>query len=128
LPEEGPGGVFPRGLRTEVASTGADGAAAVSGIVWNRLPGAFQIRVTALKGEVRAGTIVSQYISAAPLPNSGGTGVSRKKLIGFAAAIGAGAAAGIIVGMGRSAQTPNGGSAAPPPQIGMPTISIGRPQ
>jgi hypothetical protein len=115
-------------MRTEVASTGADGTAAVTGMVWNRLPGAFQIRVTAMKGDVRAGTVLSQYISDIPQSKSAGIGRSNRKLITFAVMVGAGAAAGIVLGRGgRSSQPSNAGPAPLPPQIGMPTILIGTP-
>jgi hypothetical protein len=126
LPEEGPGGVFPRGMRTEVVTTAADGNAVVQGMVWNRLPGAFQIRITAVKGQVRAGTVVSQYISDAPQAKAVRAGSSRAKWLTIAA-IGAGAAVGIAVGMAGSSQPSASASNVPPPYIGAPTISIGAP-
>lgn len=126
LPEEGPGGLFAKGMRTEVVKTASDGHAAVQGMVWNRLPGAFQIRVTAVKDEIRAGTVVSQYVSNAPQTRTMTSGARRRKWLTIAV-IGAGAAAGLAVGMGRSSQSAGAGAATPPPQIGAPTISIGRP-
>jgi hypothetical protein len=128
LPEEGPGGLFSKGMRTEVVKTASDGHAAVQGIVWNRMPGAFQIRVTAIKEEIRAGTVVSQYVSNAPQNRTMSSGTSRKKWLAIAV-IGAGAAAGLAVGLGggSSSQSTGSGAAGPPPQIGTPTISIGRP-
>jgi hypothetical protein len=127
MPEEGPGGTFQRGMRTEAVTTTVDGNAAVYGIVWNRLPGAFQVRVTAVKGQVRAGTVVSQYISDTPQLKAAGAGRSRKKWLAIAAAVGGGAAAGIVAA--RSGSSPSSASTtAPPPQIGMPTITVGRPQ
>ena len=43
LPSEGPGGVFASGVRTEIATTHADGRAAVWGMRWNRTPGQFEL-------------------------------------------------------------------------------------
>jgi len=51
LPAEGPGGVFSSGGRTEIAATRADGRAAVWGMQWNHTAGAFEIRITAVKGQ-----------------------------------------------------------------------------
>jgi hypothetical protein len=129
MPEEGPSGTFEGGMKTDIAITAADGRAAVRGIRWNRIAGPFQIRVTAAKGESRAGAICSQYISDTPVaksPRSSHTG--KTKWIALAAIAAGGAAAGLAVGGGKP-QHP----ALPPPvaaqpvQIGIPTISIGRP-
>jgi hypothetical protein len=134
LPEEGPGGAFESGMKTEVVITTAEGRAAVHGIRWNRISGPFQIRITAAKGESRAGFICSQYISDAPLSkpsvsiSSGG--ISRMKWLAVAAlAAGGAAAAGMTVARGAvpqpAAQPPV--AAAQPVQIGLPTLSIVRP-
>jgi hypothetical protein len=64
LPDEGPGGMFRSGLRTEVLTTGPDGLASVRGMRWNRMPGPFEIRVIAGKDRARAGILVPQYLSA----------------------------------------------------------------
>jgi hypothetical protein len=48
LPEEGPGGLFGTGLRTEVVTTGPDGRATVWGMQWNKTAGPVQIRITAI--------------------------------------------------------------------------------
>ena len=129
MPEEGPGGAFESDMKTEIAISGADGRAAVHGMRWNRIPGPFQIRITAAKGESRAGAICSQYISDTPVaksPRSGGS--SKKKWIAIAAIAAGGAAAGLAVGKGSSAsQTSPPSAAGPAPQIGIPTITIGRP-
>ena len=50
LPDEGPGGAFANGLRTEVAITDAQGRVSLHGLQLNRLPGRFQIRVVADEG------------------------------------------------------------------------------
>lgn len=128
LPEEGPSGTFARGMKTDVTTTVADGRAAVYGMVWNRLPGPFQIRVTAIKGQIRAGTIVSQYISDAPAAKEARVGSNgRRKWATIAVLVGGGAAAALVAGSRKSPSAAAAPPAAPPPQIGMPTISIGKP-
>jgi hypothetical protein len=63
LPDEGPGGSFRGGLRTEVARTGANGQASLRNVEWNALPGPFQIRVIAARDRTRAGIAVPLYLS-----------------------------------------------------------------
>jgi hypothetical protein len=129
MPEEGPSGSFEGGMKTDIAITAADGRAAVHGIRWNRIPGPFQIRVTAAKGESRAGAICSQYISDTPAVKSVRSSASgKKKWVAIAAIAAGGAAAGLAVGLGSKPQQP--GQVPPtaqPTSIGVPTISIGRP-
>jgi len=60
--EEGPGGVFSNGLRTDVAVSDATGRVTVRGMQLNRTPGPFNIRVTAAKEQSRAGILVKQFI------------------------------------------------------------------
>ena len=67
-PREGPGGVFASGLETDLATTDASGHATVRSLQLNRVPGAFNIRVTAAKEQARAGTIVKQFIGDASVP------------------------------------------------------------
>jgi hypothetical protein len=62
LPDSGPGGAFPGGLRTEVEMTNENGRAAIRGLQWNRVPGRFQIRIVALREQARAGMVSFQYI------------------------------------------------------------------
>jgi hypothetical protein len=64
LPDEGPGGVFRNGLRTEVVVTGLDGLASVNGMRWNGDTGPFEIRAVAAKDRARAGIVIPQYLSA----------------------------------------------------------------
>ena len=66
LPEEGPGGTFLNGLRTDLAITDAGGRANVRGLQVNRIPGQFSIRITAAKEQARAGVLVSQWIDGGP--------------------------------------------------------------
>src|SRR5258708_2601020 len=47
LPQDGPGGAFVSGGRSEIVPTRADGQATVWGMQWNRTPGPFEIRRTA---------------------------------------------------------------------------------
>jgi hypothetical protein len=63
LPEEGPGGTFRGGLRTQVMITGPDGQAVIRGMGWNSIPGPFQIRVIAARDRTRAGIAVPLYLS-----------------------------------------------------------------
>ena len=127
LPEDGPGGTFTSGLRTEVVTTKSDGRAAVWGMQWNKLPGPFDIRITAVKDEARAGIVSHQYLTDAlsaksekgfSAPHRGRT---RWVLIGTLAG---GAAAGLAFGHSAhsSATVPVGPVA---PAIGTPTIIIG---
>ena len=127
LPGEGPSGVFTSGTRTEIATTHADGRAAVWGMQWNRTSGPFEIRITAVKGQARAGTVSSQFLSDAPevkdaaAPKTHGS----HKLLWISVII-AGAAvagvAGVVAGKGAAAAA---GSAATSLQIGAPTITLG---
>lgn len=130
LPEEGPSGTFEGGMKTDIAITSADGRAAVHGIRWNRTPGSFQIRITAAKGESRAGAIASQYISDTPIPKPSSAvrkGGKKKWIVMLAIAGGGAAATGLAVGRsgGSAGQVPT--PSGQPVQIGPPTISIGKP-
>ena len=65
LPDDGPTGEFSSGMRTEIVPTGADGRANVWGMQWNRVTGPLEVRITAAKGEARAGTVCGLYLSNA---------------------------------------------------------------
>ena len=99
LPGDGPGGAFATGGKTEIATTKADGIATVWGMQWNKTAGDFDIKVTASKGQARAGMAVTQHLSDAV--KAGGEGTfsashhSRTKWLIIAALVGGGAAAGI---------------------------------
>jgi len=132
LPEEGPGGVFGSGLRTEVVNTGPDGRATVWGMQWNKTAGPVEIRITAIKDQARAGVISTQYLSDALAPKAGGEGTfstphkSHAKWILVAVAIGGGAAAGFT--LARSKGTAAGGASGPVGvMIGNPSINVGHP-
>jgi len=65
VPEEGAGGLFANGLRTDIAITDSNGRATEHGLQLNRVAGTFTIRITAAKEQARAGTIARQSIGNA---------------------------------------------------------------
>ena len=65
LPENGPGGTFATGLRTDVAITDSRGRGGAHSLQLNRISGRFQIRIVASKEQARAGTVSFQYIGEA---------------------------------------------------------------
>ena len=125
LPADGPGGIFETGLRTEIATTDAQGRAAVRNFRVNRSPGAFEIRITAVKDGVRAGMLSRQYVAATGTGRPGVTRSSKKWLVlgGIAAgALGAVMTSGALRGGPGSSDTP------PVVSIGAPVeIAIGAP-
>ena len=128
LPEDGPGGTFASGLRTEIVTTKADGRATVWGMKWNRTAGAFQVRVTVAKGQARAGIVVSQYLSDKVVAGAGSNGQfhashSYRKWLLVAAAVGGAAMGGLVLGERKSAAT-TPANAPGPPSIGTPVIVI----
>jgi hypothetical protein len=137
LPEEGPGGLFANGLPTEVVTTGQDGIASAPPVRWNRLPGAFEMRVVAATAESRAGTVVPLYLSAEGRSVEGitagraattvpvaGRPRNRWLLVGLAAA----SAVGVGFSTGWAKKSPPEAPKAPEPlRIGPPVISVGRP-
>jgi hypothetical protein len=135
LPADGPGGVFASGARTEIATTRADGRAAVWGMQWNRFAGPFQIRITAGKGQARAAIVSLQSLQQAPegraaaAAGGGGRRVpGSHKRLWISLAVGGGAAVG-LAGIVAEKQAPTGAGAAAvsTTQIGAPSISLGRP-
>jgi hypothetical protein len=132
LPEDGPGGAFVNGLRTEVVITDAHGRASLHGLLANRIPGRFQIRILASKEQARAGTVSFQYVAE---PRGGASAQSgappdRGKWIAVAVAVAGGAVAGIMATRGGA---PGPAAAVPsvplPPvlSIGTPGITVGKP-
>jgi hypothetical protein len=131
LPEEGAGGLFASGLRTDVVTTDARGRATIHTFQANRIPGRFQIRIVASKEQARAGMVSFQYVAelkpgaatASAAPASHG-----KRWIAIAAAAGGGAVVALFASRGggsdaRVAPVP----AVPAFGIGSPTISVGKP-
>ncbi len=137
LPSGGPGGVFASGVRTEIATTRADGQASVWGMRWNRTPGPFELRIMAIKGQARAGTSAVQSLAVrsmndAPAAQAAGRlprgGSGNHKILWISLAAGAAAAVG-IAGAGFAKTNTPAGAAAPSGssvQIGTPTIIVGR--
>lgn len=134
LPDEGPSGVFANGLRTEVVTTKPDGRAGIWGMQWNKAAGPFEIRITAVKDQARAGIVSAQYLSDNEAAKAGGSGGgfqtshhSRNKWLLISAAVaGAGAALVFTKSTGASATAPT--AAAAPTVIGNPTVTIGPPR
>lgn len=136
LPESGPGGVFSSGSRTEIVATRPDGRATVWGMRWNHTPGAFQVRITAVKDQVRAGAISSLYLSESAAPAAAGISGSgfevhhSHKWLYVGLAVAGAAAAGLAVGHSHTSSSSSTGSTAATPglSIGNPSIIIGGPQ
>lgn len=130
LPDGGPGGVFEHAKKVETVTTKSDGVAAVWGMQWNKLPGAFEIKVTAAKGQAHAGLAVPQFLTQTK--SAGGEGVFAKthhfptKLV-VLGTLGAGAGAGAFLLLHRTGSTPLTSAPVVPLQIGNPTIIIGHP-
>jgi hypothetical protein len=138
LPEDGPGGTFVNGLRTEVVITDVHGRASLHGLLANRTPGRFQIRILASKEQARAGTVSFQYVAE---PRGGVAAASsapakRARWIAVAAAVAGGAVAGIVASRGGAASPAAAvvSPAAVPPApvslvltIGTPSITVGKP-
>ncbi len=132
LPDDGPGGSFASGLSSTILTTGADGRATTSPISWNRLAGTAEIRITAVSGRLRAGTIAACRLSepepekptaaaAAPEPEGHGArvivkerassgGGSHLKWILIAAVAAGGAVAALGLRGGGSASAGSSGS------------------
>lgn len=129
LPENGPGGSFVNGLRTDVATTDARGRATVRAFQANRVPGRFQIRIVASKEQARAGTVSFQYVGE--LKGGSVTVTGHRKWVAIAALAGGGLLAGVLAA-GRSGPGPVPAVTAPVPAapvltIGTPSISVGKP-
>jgi hypothetical protein len=132
LPESGPSGVFGSGLRSEVLITNAEGKATAWGMQWNHTPGPFEIRITAVKDQARAGIVSTQYLSETGAAKTGGgqgtftaSRHSRTKWL-LITAVGAGALAGLA--FSHSAAHPSSAAAVSAGlQIGTPSVIIGHP-
>ena len=127
LPDDGPTGMFSSGMRTEIVTTSADGRANVWGMQWNRVTGLLEVRITAAKGQARAGTVCPLYLSYVEADATPARHKTRKKVwigIGIAAAAFVGVSAVSSRGTPSSSSTPAGVNA---PQIGTPVIIIGKP-
>jgi hypothetical protein len=131
LPDSGPSGVFSSGLRTEVVNTGVDGRASVWGMQWNKVAGPMEIRITAIKDQARAGIVSTQYLNDTAVAQAGGEGTfkashgGKTKWLLIAAAVGGGAAAGMM--FGRSHSSPTETTPAVTLSVGSPSIIVGHP-
>jgi hypothetical protein len=141
LPEEGPGGTFGNGLRTDVASTDARGRATIHSMQLNHTPGRFAIRIVASKEQARAGMESCQYV-AEPKNEAASAGAPKSrasimhgplKWVVLAALAGGAAAAGALAGghagsAGPAASSPaSTASTAAGISIGGPAITVGKP-
>jgi hypothetical protein len=131
LPDNGPTGAFANGSKTEIATTRPDGRASAWGMQWNRSPGLLEIRITAVKGQTRAGILCSQYLTDAPEAKTNAAGShslgGSHKWLWIAVAV-AGAAGGAIAAVaigGKTSSAPAASTAAV--TIGTPSITLGHP-
>jgi len=145
LPEDGPSGTFANGLRTDVATTDERGRAVLRSMQLNRLPGRFQVRITASKEQATAGTVSFQYIadpaSGAAIAGAGNSRIKEppvasnrshghKKWILILAAAGGGAAAALLASHSGGSAQPASAATNPvpiPTTIGVPSITVGKP-
>jgi hypothetical protein len=131
LPEDGPSGTFNSGTRTEVVTTRQDGRASVWGMKWNRTPGVVEIRITALKGAVRAGLVSIQNLSDAPaIAHSGPnlySGRSKSKLLIIGLVVAGAAGGGLAMGMARGAKSSPSVAPTVPLSLGSPSVIVGAP-
>lgn len=126
LPEDGVTGTFRNGLKTEILRTDSDGRAAMRSLVSGGLAGQFQVRVTAAKGDARAGVISTQFIAPVDhLRYRGRLGILRpnRRVLEIGALVVAVAAAGYV----KEVRSSGGASVTSPPVIGSPTITVGKP-
>ena len=130
LPDDGPSGSFSNGSRTEIATTRPDGKASAWGMQWNRIEGSFEIRITAVKGAARAGTVCPIYLSKATAETNSPVPVklaSNHKWMWVVVAVAGGAGIAVAAAaLGAKSSAP-AAPAATPTSIGTPTIVIGHP-
>ena len=127
LPDTRPTGVFTNGGRTEVAISSAEGRASVWGMQWDKAAGDVEVRITAAKGSVRAGTVVRIHLAeAAPGASREGSSHRLRNYLIIAGAVVAAAAAGAALG-GHGSEASSAAPTPSAPVIGAPAVSIGRP-
>jgi hypothetical protein len=142
LPGEGPSGTFGNGLKSDLIITGADGKVSVWGILLGATPGTVRLRVTAVKDQMRAGTIVPLHIGEAapksetPAEPSIDDLMKQVRIKGrtpwkWILAAAAASGSGLALGLARGGQKPQSAAPTAAPatlfQIGVPTITVGRP-
>jgi hypothetical protein len=124
LPEAGPGATF-RGERFLVVSTAANGEATGVGLRPNKQAGSWEIRVSvSYQGAIERLTI--PQINAAPATS---TVTRSRRPLWLAGLLGAGAAAGVVLGTGATGgrSTTAGPTPAPTPAPPSPTGTVIRP-
>ncbi|HTB12652.1 MAG TPA: hypothetical protein VK752_13815 [Bryobacteraceae bacterium] len=131
LPDEGPSGAFANGSRTEITMSKADGKASAWGMQWNRTEGSFEIRITAVKGQARAGTVCAVYLSKLTATSESGSTSPLKlgknhKWLWITAAV-AGAAVAVVAATALRGKSTPVGPAVTPTTIGIPSIVVGAP-
>jgi hypothetical protein len=122
--------MFNGNMRSDIVTTGGDGRASAGPIQWNRVAGAVSVRVTASKVGVRAGLMVSQYLSDSPAVPARSSSMGRGRWWTTSLLVaGAGAGALAVALMRGPAANPAAPSpaAAAPVSIGTPSITVGRP-
>jgi hypothetical protein len=124
LPEDGVSGLFRNGLKTDILTTDSEGKVALHSLRTGGLAGQFQVRLTVAKGAARAGAISTQFIRPEP-PRRSFIGMRPgRRTIEIGALVLAVAAIGYVKQRGGSSTA----KVEPPPTIGSPTITIGKPQ
>jgi hypothetical protein len=141
LPDDGAGGSFANGLSSEILTTGSSGRATTSPVRWNRISGAVEIQITAVKGRLRAGTVATCEVSASARAKPGASpqpapAFHRRLPVKWliVGTIAAAAAAGFATARasGHSASSTgstssSGTASSQPVQIGSPSITVGAP-
>ncbi len=130
LPEDGPGGTFANGLRTEIVITDAHGRATLRGILANRVGGRFQVRILVSKEQARAGTVSFQYVAESKVAaSSTAPTANHKKWIAIGLGVASGAIAALVASRGSSSLPSAAPVVLPRPTltIGFPAITVGRP-
>jgi hypothetical protein len=129
LPEDGPGGTFASGLRTDVAVTDARGRATIRTFQANRTSGRLQIRIVVSKEQARAGTVSFQYIAELKpgKPARAESSHTRRWIAVALAVVGGGVAVAASHGGPTAAPTATPAPTTPVFTIGTPNISVGKP-
>jgi len=122
LPAQGAGATFGDGGSSLTLITDDRGEAVARGLRANRLPGTFQIRITASKGSRNTTASITQT-NVDP-----GGSRSSSKLIAIVAIVGGAAAAGAAMAMRGGKDTPATAAPAPPTIVTPGTPSFGGPR
>jgi len=156
LPDQGPSGTFPSGMRSLVATTDAQGQAIARGVRPNNQTGPMQIRVAATYLGQTATAVITQTNVTMPVPETPkpapvppkeapppqsakvaapdapapqpGRGMSKGVKVLLVLAIAAGAAAGAVLATRDSDSNGPGSPGTPPIVITPGTPTVGGPQ